>query len=186
MIILGANPILSAPADLGIADILKSAKLSIHAGTHLDETAALCTWHLPLAHYLEAWGDTRTYDGTVAITQPLIEPLFGGKTLAEILALLAGTPASSMDIVKATAKSTYLTGFSEWQLETSPLHRHRRGQFHQPVAAAPAANHPIHRSRPSLLQSRPRRFLRTRRHTPAPPTTAALSTTAGSWNCPTR
>ncbi len=79
VLVLGCNPVLTAPADLDIAGILKNAKLSIHAGTHEDETAQSCTWHLPLAHYLEAWGDVRTFDGTVSITQPLIEPIFGAK-----------------------------------------------------------------------------------------------------------
>jgi Fe-S-cluster-containing dehydrogenase component len=115
VLVLGANPVLTAPADLDIAGVLKKAKVSIHAGTHEDETARACQWHLPLAHYLEAWGDVRTFDGAVSITQPLIEPIFGAKSAIEILALLAGDERAGMEIVQATAKSDYLAGrFSEW------------------------------------------------------------------------
>ena len=64
--------------------------LSIHLALYDDETSRLCKWHLPRAHYLESWGDARSWDGTVGIAQPLIEPLFGGKSIIELLAMLAG------------------------------------------------------------------------------------------------
>ena len=55
-----------------------------------DETAELCQWHVNEAHYLESWGDARAYDGTVTIVQPLIAPLYSGKSAHELVALLAG------------------------------------------------------------------------------------------------
>jgi molybdopterin-containing oxidoreductase family iron-sulfur binding subunit len=75
LIVLGANPIYDAPAELDFATAIAGAQTSIHIGTHVDETAALCTWHLPRAHYLEMWGDGRAYDGTLSVIQPLIAPL---------------------------------------------------------------------------------------------------------------
>jgi molybdopterin-containing oxidoreductase family iron-sulfur binding subunit len=120
VVVIGANPVLTAPSDLDIAGVLSKAKLSIHAGVHEDETARACQWHLPLAHYLEAWGDVRTFDGAVSITQPLIEPIFGAKSAIEIVALLAGAEQAGMEIVQATAKSDYLAGrFSEWAWKQS-------------------------------------------------------------------
>src|SRR5690606_32615290 len=77
LIILGVNPVYAAPADLDVASVIGKAKLRVHQGLHLDETAALCHWHLPAAHPLEAWGDVRGHDGTVSLVQPLIEPLYG-------------------------------------------------------------------------------------------------------------
>ena len=78
LVILGANPVYDAPADFGFKDALDSSKvpLRIHLGQHNDETAEFCHWHVNEAHYLEAWGDTRAYDGTVSIVQPLIAPLW--------------------------------------------------------------------------------------------------------------
>ncbi len=92
LFILGGNPAYDAPTDLGFDDALKNTKIPmrVHLGLYQDETAELCQWHVNEAHYLESWGDTRAYDGTVSIVQPLIAPLYGGKSVYELTALLAG------------------------------------------------------------------------------------------------
>jgi MoCo/4Fe-4S cofactor protein with predicted Tat translocation signal len=92
LFILGGNPAYDAPADLGFADALKTTNIPmrVHLGLYQDETAELCQWHVNEAHYLESWGDARAYDGTVSIVQPLIAPLYGGKSVYELTALLAG------------------------------------------------------------------------------------------------
>ena len=92
LLILGGNPAYDAPADLEFASALKSnaVNLKVFLGSHRNETAELCQWHVPEAHYLESWSDARAYDGTVSIIQPLIEPLYGGKTAHEIITILAG------------------------------------------------------------------------------------------------
>lgn len=88
LFILGGNPAYAAPVDFNLAELLPQVKRSIHLGTHFDETAALCTWHVPEAHYLESWGDAKSFDGAISIQQPLIEPLYGGKTACEIFGAL--------------------------------------------------------------------------------------------------
>ncbi|MFZ0802340.1 MAG: TAT-variant-translocated molybdopterin oxidoreductase [Terriglobales bacterium] len=92
LIVMGGNPAYDAPADLNFADALKntSIPLRVHLGLYQDETAELCQWHINEAHYLEAWGDARAYDGTVSIVQPLIAPLYNGKSAHELVAILAG------------------------------------------------------------------------------------------------
>jgi molybdopterin-containing oxidoreductase family iron-sulfur binding subunit len=92
LIILGANSVYDAPTDFGFYDALKNSKIPIriHHGLHNDETAELCHWHLPESHYLEAWGDTRAYEGTVSLVQPLIAPLYQSRSAYELLAFLAG------------------------------------------------------------------------------------------------
>jgi MoCo/4Fe-4S cofactor protein with predicted Tat translocation signal len=104
LIILGGNPAYDTPADLGFADVLKSNKvpLRVHHGLYQNETAELCQWHINQAHELEAWGDARAYDGTVSIIQPLIAPLYNGKSAVEFVALLSGhADASGYDLVRA-------------------------------------------------------------------------------------
>lgn len=86
LVILGGNPVYNAPADLDFASKLSSVANTLHLSHYVDETSKLCNWHLPRAHYLEAWGDARAYDGTIGLTQPLIQPLFGGKSCIELLA----------------------------------------------------------------------------------------------------
>ncbi|HEX4412412.1 MAG TPA: TAT-variant-translocated molybdopterin oxidoreductase, partial [Lacipirellulaceae bacterium] len=78
LIILGGNPVYDAPADLEFAKQLQHVPQRVHLGLYQDETSALCDWHLPQAHFLEAWGDARAFDGTVSIQQPLIAPLYNG------------------------------------------------------------------------------------------------------------
>jgi molybdopterin-containing oxidoreductase family iron-sulfur binding subunit len=102
--IIGSNPAFDAPADLEFAGLLKSNKvpLRVHVGLHQNETAELCQWHINQAHELEAWADARAYDGTVSIIQPLIAPLYSGKSPLEFVALLSGqADATGYDLVRA-------------------------------------------------------------------------------------
>ncbi len=96
-----ANPVLTAPADLNFADALAKIPMRAHSGLFLDETATLCHWHVPGTHYLEAWSDARTTDGTASIVQPLIQPMYGGKSTHEVLATLSDAPdRAGYDIVR--------------------------------------------------------------------------------------
>jgi len=90
LVILGGNPAYDAPADLAFSAAIKKAPTTIHLGVERNETGVLVRWHLPEAHYLESWGDARAVDGTASIQQPLIQPLYGGRTVAEVLAVIAG------------------------------------------------------------------------------------------------
>ncbi len=92
LVVLGANPVYSAPGDLQFKENFLKVNLRIHLGLYEDETAEQCHWHIPEAHYLESWGDARAYDGTVSTIQPLIAPLYGGKTAAEMVAVLLAQP----------------------------------------------------------------------------------------------
>ncbi|HMP40810.1 MAG TPA: 4Fe-4S dicluster domain-containing protein, partial [Roseiflexaceae bacterium] len=99
LIILGANPAFTAPADINFAAALPKAGTSIHLGLYNDETGALSTWHVNGTHYLEAWSDVRAFDGTASIVQPLISPLYNGKSAHELLAAIQGDTASGYEIV---------------------------------------------------------------------------------------
>ena len=92
LLILGGNPVYNAPADLDFAGAIRKVPLRAHLSLYKDETSELCQWHIPEAHYLESWSDTRAYDGTVSIIQPLIAPLYSGKTAHEVLAAFLNEP----------------------------------------------------------------------------------------------
>ena len=100
LLILGGNPVYTAPADVPFAEALNKVPFRAHLALYEDETSALCHWHLPEAHYLEGWSDGRAYDGTVSIQQPLIAPLYGGRTAHEVVSALVGEPRSGYDIVR--------------------------------------------------------------------------------------
>jgi molybdopterin-containing oxidoreductase family iron-sulfur binding subunit len=112
LIILGGNPVYDAPADLDFAGALAKVPLSIHLSEQLNETSEKATWHLPRAHFLEAWGDARTWDGTVTLAQPLIVPLYGGLSTAELLSMLLGDEAPGERLVRTTHEGL---GFTNWR-----------------------------------------------------------------------
>lgn len=100
LLILAGNPAYDAPADLGFKEILSKVPFSARLGLHEDETSQLCHWHIPQAHDLESWGDARAYDGTASVIQPLIAPLYQGKSDHDFLAVLNGqSEKPSHDIV---------------------------------------------------------------------------------------
>jgi molybdopterin-containing oxidoreductase family iron-sulfur binding subunit len=105
LIILNANPIYDAPADLDFADAFNKANVVAHLGSHYDETGHQAHWHIPAAHYLESWSDARAYDGTVSIVQPMIDPLYGGRTAHHVFQALLNDPmVSPYDAVRETWK----------------------------------------------------------------------------------
>jgi MoCo/4Fe-4S cofactor protein with predicted Tat translocation signal len=85
LLILGGNPAMDAPGDLNFAQKLGRVKRAVHLSAEKNETSALCEWHIPQTHFLESWSDCRSFDGTITIMQPLITPLFGGKSDHQIL-----------------------------------------------------------------------------------------------------
>jgi MoCo/4Fe-4S cofactor protein with predicted Tat translocation signal len=107
LVILNANPIYDAPSDLNFATAFNKASIVAHLGSHYDETAHLAHWHIPAAHYLEYWSDARAYDGTASIVQPMIDPLYGGKTAHDVFQSLLNQPMlSSYDAVRQTWQPT--------------------------------------------------------------------------------
>jgi Fe-S-cluster-containing dehydrogenase component/anaerobic selenocysteine-containing dehydrogenase len=100
LLIVGGNPVYEAPVDFDFKSAMMKTPLRVRLGLYEDETAELCNWHIPAAHYLESWGDARAYDGTIGIQQPLIAPIYGGHTEHELVALFTGDAGSDYDIVK--------------------------------------------------------------------------------------
>jgi MoCo/4Fe-4S cofactor protein with predicted Tat translocation signal len=105
LVILGGNPVYDTPADLKLTfeRVNNNVPLRIHVGTHFDETAEVCHWHIPEKHYLESWSDTRAYDGTVSIIQPLVQPLYDGHSIHEVVQLFfrENFDQKDYDIVRA-------------------------------------------------------------------------------------
>ena len=117
--IIGGNPVFDAPADLGFTEALLKVPLRLRLGLEEDETSEYCHWHIPEAHTLETWTDARAYDGTVTLMQPLIEPLYAGKSAHELLsAFLDDPPRTGREILRdywrTTAKAADFESF--WRL----------------------------------------------------------------------
>jgi MoCo/4Fe-4S cofactor protein with predicted Tat translocation signal len=101
LVMIETNPVYTAPVDLDFAKALEEVAVRVRLGLYDDETSALCHWHVPAAHSLESWGDARAFDGSVTIQQPLIAPLYGGRSAHELLAALLGeSPKSDHTVVQ--------------------------------------------------------------------------------------
>ncbi len=106
LLILGGNPVFDAPGKLGLGEKIASAAFSAHLSITADETSERCKWHVPRAHWLEAWGDAQGLDGAVAIQQPLIQPLFSGRSDLELLGLVADAPSyRGYELVRETFRA---------------------------------------------------------------------------------
>jgi Fe-S-cluster-containing dehydrogenase component len=109
LVILGGNPVYDAPGDVSFAENLAKVPFSVHASLFVDETSQKCTWHVPHAHAYESWGDERALDGSVSVRQPLIAPLYDGRSDIELLALMANAQdKSAHEAVRATLRTAVL------------------------------------------------------------------------------
>jgi MoCo/4Fe-4S cofactor protein with predicted Tat translocation signal len=131
LVILGGNPVYNTPGELDFATALDKVPLRVHLSQYHDETSQRCDWHVPEAHYLESWSDTRAYDGTASIVQPLIAPLYGGRTAHELVAALAGS----------SGKSAYELVQAHWELRlgTTDFGRRWRKAVHDGLITDTAA-----------------------------------------------
>jgi MoCo/4Fe-4S cofactor protein with predicted Tat translocation signal len=120
LVIVGGNPVYTAPADLKFADALDKVQLKVHLSLYDDETSERCQWQIPEAHFLESWSDARAYDGTASIVQPLIAPLYGGKSVHEVIAAMSDRPErSAYDIVREHWSKSAGAGRTSQEFEAS-------------------------------------------------------------------
>lgn len=144
LLILGGNPVYTAPSDLNFAGALAKVT-SIHLSQYLDETSVLATWHIPQTHYLETWSDARAFDGTVSIMQPLISPFYGGKSEHEVLAALLGNPeATSYSLVRETWSRALDSDFEAFW---------RQAVYAGSIAESSAASHQVNLQRLSQAEA---------------------------------
>lgn len=120
LLILEGNPVYDVPIDAPL-DLRSSSSrplVSIHLSSHDNETSQACTWHVPAAHPLECWGDGQAWDGTYSLGQPLILPLYDGKSSLEMLSLVAGKVTDgSRSLVKETFSQLFpKAGAKGWEL----------------------------------------------------------------------
>jgi len=101
LLILAGNPVYNAPIDLRMAESLTRVETTVHLGLYRNETARRCTWHLPQAHFLESWGDARAENGAYSVVQPMIAPLYGGKSAIGVLAqVMGGDHGNDQELVR--------------------------------------------------------------------------------------
>ena len=188
LLILGGNPVYWAPVDFQFTERLQKVPLRFHLSLYQDETSRQCQWHLPEAHFLEAWGDTRAFDGTASIVQPLIEPLYQGRSAHELLSMLGAKAACPR------VKSSAVSGVSNGQARPA-LSSRRAGKDRSTTALSRTPSSPSGRfhSRPTgkstwdqethlaLARAMSWRCSRTQHLA-----TAGSPTTAGSRNYPSR
>lgn len=153
LVLLGGNPAYDAPADLGFAEAMRQVPLTVHLGLHRNETAEGATWHVPELHVLEGWSDGRAADGSISVIQPLITPLYQGRTAHDLVAILSGDLApSSLRILRDhwRQKSGVLDFESFWRQTL-----HDGFTTFRPPASPPPTGEPRLPQIPSAKELRP-------------------------------
>ena len=116
VLVFDANAVHTAPGDVDFAAALGRVEHSIYLGIYDDETAELCQWSLPMAHPLESWGDCVGPEGHYGVCQPQILPLLGGRTPAEVLAVVLDESTTNAEqLVRRTADSVSGAAISDRQ-----------------------------------------------------------------------
>lgn len=121
LVIIGGNPVYNTPADAKLSKelMMDDAKLPlrVHVAQTMDETGAVCHWHVNAKHFLEMWSDARAYDGTATIVQPLVQALYDGKSAHEIVQLFAkeNFEKKEIDIIKDYWKANGLADEKAWR-----------------------------------------------------------------------
>lgn len=108
LVILGGNPAFDAPSDFSFAKLLAQVPNSICHTLYPNETSQRCSWTIHATHGLEAWSDAKFSDGTLSVAQPLIAPLYDGKSTVEMLSLIAEEiPRQGYNVVRETWQQTF-------------------------------------------------------------------------------
>ena len=118
LLMLGGNPVYTAPNDLNFEQVLANVPFSAHLSLYQDETSARSTWHVPQTHELETWSDARAFDGTATVMQPLIDPFYNGISVHQVLAAIVGDSSSPLELVQATYQNQVQNNFDDFWRQT--------------------------------------------------------------------
>lgn len=176
LVILGGNPVYNTPSDLKLTrERLDKIPLRIHLGQHVNETGALCHWHVSEKHYLESWSDGRAYDGTVSIIQPLVEPLYGSKNAHEVVQLFfrENFDKRDYDIVREFWQTQNLNFATAAPARPEPARSPAANANANTQTAAPNSNSQSAEARPAPPAGR--------LAAPTPTSSGSTATTAGNF-----
>jgi molybdopterin-containing oxidoreductase family iron-sulfur binding subunit len=116
LVMTDVNPAYDAPADLDFSGGLRKVTGKAYHGLYFNETAQLCDWFVNGTHFLEHWSDARAFDGTAGIVQPLIAPMYGGKSVHELLNVFTkNSDQSGYDTVRAYWRTQFQGGDAEFE-----------------------------------------------------------------------
>lgn len=142
ILMLGCNPVYDTPGDLGFGEKLKKVPLRVGLSHYEDETAELCHWHIPQTHFLEEWSDAESADGSISIIQPLVAPLYNGKSAHELVAALVNFVSDNATTSGATrgreiVREHWRQLFAKQEM-TVPFDRYWRESVHNGVLSGVA------------------------------------------------
>lgn len=101
---VGVNPAYTYPQSEKFKAANARIKTSVSFALSEDETAKLCTHVAPANHTYESWSDSYVGANEVAVTQPVIQPLFGTRMASETLLSLAGNTTNFHDYMQSVWK----------------------------------------------------------------------------------
>ncbi|MGE5101049.1 MAG: molybdopterin-dependent oxidoreductase, partial [Deltaproteobacteria bacterium] len=97
----GVNPAYHLPKAANFAEAFAKVPFRVSFSSFPDETTELCNLIIPDLHSLESWGDAEPIRGTIALQQPVMDPVF--PTNSKTIPVALGTADVLIQVAKKDA-----------------------------------------------------------------------------------
>jgi molybdopterin-containing oxidoreductase family iron-sulfur binding subunit len=97
----GVNPAYHLPKGANFAAAFAKVPFRVSFSSFPDETTELCNLIIPDLHSLESWGDAEPVRGTIALQQPVMDPVF--PTNSKTIPVALGTADILIQVAKKDA-----------------------------------------------------------------------------------
>ena len=110
---LNIDPSYTLPNASEFTEALSEVALKVALSVENNQTVNAMEYALPMAHFLESWGDTQFTEGSFGLVQPTIQPLFKTRQVQDVLLKWSGSTVEYYDYLKSFWTANVLEG-SSW------------------------------------------------------------------------
>ena len=116
LFIIGGDPVYNAPVDFNFIEIVKSVDNVLHLTDVFNHTSEAANWVLPRYSSYESWMDLESSNGSLAIMQPMIQPIVEGFSPLTFVLKLIRLNISDYAAVRRTYRKFNVGDFeSNWK-----------------------------------------------------------------------
>ena len=94
LMVHNVDPVYMLPRSSGFAAAMAKVPFKVSFSSIVDETSAMADLVLPDNHSLESWGDAQPLSGVVSLQQPVMDPVFDTRAIADVLIAVSKSAAA--------------------------------------------------------------------------------------------